>query len=246
MTRTRGPRARVGMTLMELMVAVAITGMMTAAGYGAFASLIDHRRALREATFRLERAAALRETIDGWLASGRPVQIIGGGPTGARGGATGITGGGARAAPTSSGMSATTQTAAVAATPDADLTMTTTALTPSFAPNTRLRLYIDADDDTPEQGLTIEYIANQINTLHRQSLDTAVTGMLVEFLDGRTHQWVRPSAGTAAQPLAVRVTLSQSEMVRGDSLPGVLRLPFVRAIVDPVTLVGPLQSAGLR
>jgi len=34
-------RARRGMTLMELVIGLAITGMMAAAGAGAFASIID-------------------------------------------------------------------------------------------------------------------------------------------------------------------------------------------------------------
>ena len=69
-------RARRGMTLMELLVATSITGMTTAAGYAAFASVIDHRRALRESTARAERAAALRTTLDGWLAAGRVQEFV--------------------------------------------------------------------------------------------------------------------------------------------------------------------------
>ena len=37
-------RARRGMTLMELVIGLAITGMMAAAGAGAFESIIDHRQ----------------------------------------------------------------------------------------------------------------------------------------------------------------------------------------------------------
>src|SRR5678815_1909130 len=40
-------RARAGMTLMELVIGLAITGLMAAAGAGAFASIIDHKRVIR-------------------------------------------------------------------------------------------------------------------------------------------------------------------------------------------------------
>ncbi|GJG85042.1 hypothetical protein tb265_02230 [Gemmatimonadetes bacterium T265] len=221
-------RRRPGMTLMELMVALAITGMMTAAGYGAFASLIDHRRALGEATARLERAAALREQLDGWLASGEVQLQQGGGPTRAA-----RTAGTPVAPNTSAAAGATANTAAAAVGPDADLTLTTTAPTPSLAPSTRLRLYVDGGANTPERGLCVEYQAGPQAPLARRELDSTVTAMTVEFLDGTTHRWVRPSEGaTSSRPLAVRVTLSSADPARVDSLPAILRLPIVRPTVD--------------
>ena len=50
--------ARRGMTLMELAVAIALTGMMAAAGAATFSAIIDHRRVIRESTVETERAAA--------------------------------------------------------------------------------------------------------------------------------------------------------------------------------------------
>lgn len=228
------------MTLMELMVAVAITGMMTAAGYGAFASIIDHRRALRDATVHLERAAALRETIDGWLATGRIVQQIGGVPGGRGGG--GLSSTGTSAAPM---RGATAMSSAVSAGQDEELTFTTTALTPALAPNTRVRLYIDADDNTPERGLAIEYQSGQLATLHRIELDSAVREMTVEFLDNGTQRWYRPSQD-AGRASAVRVTLGSGTLAGPDTLPRLLRLPIVRALLDPATLVGGTQNARFR
>lgn len=229
---------------MELMVAIAITGMMTAAGYGAFASLIDHRRALREATAQIERAAALREQIDGWLALGRVELPQGGGPTGGTtGGAAGArsaAGGATRTAGVGTGRtmpngtaSAAAQTNAVAVDPDADLTLTTTASTPATAPSTRLRLYVDGDPNTPERGLCIEYQTSPTVPIVRRELDSTVTAMTVEFLDGTTHRWLRASQGATPPALAVRVTLSSADPARVDSLPAILRLPIVRASGDP-------------
>jgi len=42
-------RARRGMTLMELVIGLAITGMMASAGAVAFGAIIDHRRVIQRA-----------------------------------------------------------------------------------------------------------------------------------------------------------------------------------------------------
>ena len=238
----RAPRSRAGMTLMEVMVAITITGMMTAAGYGAFTSIIDHRRALREATERLERAAALRETLDGWLATARIAQQVGGVPAGRAGAAqttrTFVDGGGSAI-----------QSSAASAGPEQELTFFTTALTPSLAPNTRVRLYIDADESTPERGLTMEYQGGQVIAgLGRRGLDSTITSMLVEFLDNRTHRWIRGGESTTqgVQTIAVRITLSSADASRIDSLPSVLRLPIVRSTIDPAAFRGAVPQPGLR
>lgn len=242
-TRPHAPRSlRRGMTLMELMVAVSITGMMTAAGYGAFASIIDHRRALRDATVRLERAAALRETIDGWLATGRIVQQLGGVPGGgANGGRTSTNPG-----PDMIGQQSNVASSAVSAGQDEEVSFTTTALTPALAPNTRVRLYIDADENTPERGLAIEYQTGTLAQMRRMELDSTITEMTVEFLDNATQQWNRPSEGLGRQRAAVRLTFASGTLTTADSLPSILRLPIVRALVDPATLVGNLQNATAR
>jgi len=56
-------RARRGMTLMELVIGLAITGMMATAGAVAFGSIIDHRQVIRTATVETERAAALQTVL---------------------------------------------------------------------------------------------------------------------------------------------------------------------------------------
>ena len=73
---------RRGMTLMERVVAIAITGMMAAAGAATFASIIDHRRVIKESTVETERAAALRELVRTWIAAGTLQIQQGGGPRG--------------------------------------------------------------------------------------------------------------------------------------------------------------------
>jgi type II secretory pathway component PulJ len=229
------------MTLMEVMVAITLTGMMTAAGYGAFTSIIDHRRALREATERLERAAALRETLDGWLATARIAQQVGGVPAGRAGAA--------QTTRTFVDGASAMQSSATSAGPEQELTFFTTALTPSLAPNTRVRLYIDADESTPERGLTMEYQGGQVIAgLGRRGLDSTITSMLVEFLDNRSHRWIRGGESTTqgVQTIAVRVTLSSANASGVDSLPSVLRLPIVRSTTDPAAFRGAVPQPGPR
>ena len=70
--------SRRGMTLMELVVALAITGMMAAMGAATFSSIIDQRRIILSSTGELERASALRDQIRTWMLSGT-VQVVTGG-----------------------------------------------------------------------------------------------------------------------------------------------------------------------
>src|SRR5687768_3787961 len=119
--------ARRGMTLMELVVAIALTGMMAAAGAATFASIIDHRRVIRESTVETERAAALREMIRTWIAASSILIQQGGGPRGLTSSARVSRGPGL----ISGGVTAAAQTGD-------EITFTTSAITPAPSPNTRV------------------------------------------------------------------------------------------------------------
>ena len=191
------PRARRGMTLMELVIGLAITGMMAAAGAGAFSSIIDHRRIIHTASASTERGSALRETIRSWIIAGQVQIQIGGGPRGLTRGV-----GAARPSTTSS---STGMVSAAQASGD-EISFTTQAVNPSMLPNVRMRLYIDADANTPEKGLCIEYQPNSQQPLVRRMLDSAIDTLHVEFLDGVTHRWFAASqAATLTSILAVRL-----------------------------------------
>ena len=90
--------SRKGMTLMELVIGLAITGMMATAGAAAFGAIIDHRREIRTSTVSTERAAALREMLRSWIYAGTVQIQQGGGPRGLTRGA---------AAPSAPGTAAT-------------------------------------------------------------------------------------------------------------------------------------------
>jgi prepilin-type N-terminal cleavage/methylation domain-containing protein len=197
--------SRRGMTLMELVIGLAITGMMATAGAAAFGAIIDHRRELRTATVSIERAAALREMLRSWIYAGSIQIQQGGGPRGLTRGAAAAPA--ARGAASSmGGMNAAAVSAAQAS--GDEITFTTTALNPSLLPNVRIRLYIDADANTPEKGLTIEYQPNLQMPIVRKMLDSTIDTLHVDFLDTRTNKWIESTQGATITPRAVRLILS--------------------------------------
>jgi type II secretory pathway pseudopilin PulG len=205
------------MTLMELVVAIAITGMMAAAGAATFSSIIDHRRVIKESTVETERAAALRELVRTWIAAGNLQIQQGGGPRGLRSSARisanpGMTGG-----------------VTAAATTGDELTLTTSAMSPTTSATTRIRLFVDGDDNTPEHGLTIEYQGSNASPLERRQLDSTIGVMTVEYLDNRTGRWYAASQAATIQPTAVKFSFEAAE---GDSIPRILQLPFIFKIGD--------------
>ena len=225
-------RARSGLTLMELVIALAITGMMAAAGASAFTSVIDHRRVLREASVSTERAAALRQTIESWIDAGTVQIQQGGGPRGlTRGAATRGAAGVAGGASGSNAMNAAAVSAAQAV--GDEVSFTTTALNPSLLPNVRIRLYVDGDNNTPEKGLTIEYQPNAQMPLVRRMLDSTIDTLKVDFLDTRTGQWFDAQQAATVTPRAVRLTLRSSDST---SAP-ILGLPMIFPIGTQRVLV---------
>lgn len=222
-TRTRASRTRRGVTLMELIVALTITGFMAAIGTTAFGSIIDQRRMVRESTSADERAAALRQSIREWLVPAT-VQIERGGVP-----RTGTTT--TRTAQTSAMSSISTRTAngAEAVSPAAAagdvITFTTTAPNPTDAPNARLRLFVDGDEATPERGLVLEYQVTQQMPLQRRELDSTITTLTVEYLDRTTGKWYPASEAATLQTIrAVRLTLTGDDPKRVSAL---LQVPII-------------------
>jgi prepilin-type N-terminal cleavage/methylation domain-containing protein len=216
--RRPASRVRRGMTLMELVIGLAITGMMATAGAVAFGSIIDHRRVVRTASVTTERAAALRDMIRGWINAGAIQIQQGGGPRGlTRGALAGNAGRGA------GGFGGNMATVSAAQASGDELTFTTSELNPSLLPNVRIRLYVDADANTPEKGLTIEYQPNLQMPLVRKMLDSTIDTLRVEFLDRRTNRWFGASQAATVTPRAVRLTLLSGVA----TLPPILQVPMI-------------------
>jgi len=211
MTRSR----RAGMTFMELLVGLTLTGVMAAAGVAAFGSIIDHRRVIKESTVAMERAAALRELLGVWIGSGTPLIQQGGVP---------------RIGGRASSVTAVSQTISAAASSGDELSFVTTALTPALTPSIRMRLFIDADDGTPERGLTIEYQASNQSPLVRRELEPSIGALKVEYLDQRTNRWRPASEAAAIQPIALRLPLFPPE--HGE-LPPMLQVPLIFRFQQP-------------
>jgi type II secretory pathway pseudopilin PulG len=220
-------RARLGMTLMELTIALVITGLMATAGAETFRSIIDRQEELVRATAATERAAALRETIHSWLVSGEVLISSGGAPQGASrspGGGGSMGRSSTTATQPQSGNATGTQQGVTAAQAVGDeLDFTTRAPNPADAPQARMRLFIDGDESTAETGLTLEYQADTHTPLQRTELEPAVDSMVVEYLDTRTNRWYPASEAATIQPRAVRLTLLST----ADTLPGILTLPMI-------------------
>jgi prepilin-type N-terminal cleavage/methylation domain-containing protein len=221
--------ARRGMTLMELVIALAITGMMAAMGAATFSSIIDHRRIILSSTGELERASALRDQIRTWMLSGTVQVVTGGAGRGLGRSGTSISAsnvtlafGNNSASSSGNGMTGNGITAAVAG--GDEITFVTTAPNPANAPSVRMRLFIDADPSTPESGLTLEYQPSTATPLKRIQLESSIGVLKVEFLDQRTNQWFESTQAAAVSPIAVRLSMQPYD---GGRLPGILELPLI-------------------
>lgn len=213
------PRRRSGMTLMELVIGIAITGIMAAVGVGAFSSIIDHRERVQATSLNTERAGAQREMIQSWIAGGTVQLPRGGGPRGLTRAATGV------ATP---GASSTSQVSAAQAAGD-ELSFTTAALNPSLLGNVRIRLYVDADPNTPEAGLCIEYQPSAQLPIVRKMLDSTIDSLRVEYLDQRTNRWYAASEAATITPMALRLSMHTTDSTQSP----LLSVPMIFPIGNP-------------
>ncbi len=207
-------RPRNGMTLIELVIGVVITGLMAAAGAATFTNIIDNRRVMVEATVELERASALREMLRNWIGAGTvqaqtPSVVV------------------RRAYEEQvrqNGRQRAGQPVVSSAISTGDeLRFTTSALTPALSPYVNVRLYVDGDPNTSEQGLSIEYQVTPQAPLQRRQLDSSIVRMTVEYLDRTTNRWVPSSEAGAIRMAAVRLSFPSDSV----EVPRLLRLPMV-------------------
>ncbi|HEY9227233.1 MAG TPA: hypothetical protein VIP11_11330, partial [Gemmatimonadaceae bacterium] len=204
------------MTLMELVIGLAITGLMATAGARAFTSIIDHRATVRDANLTTERAAALREMIRSWGLNGNIRIVLSSGPRGLTR-TLGNTFPPAAVRPTGNVVQVTP-----AKNSGDDVTIVTSAPNPAMVPNLAIRLYIDADETTRETGLTMEYQANPQTPLVRRMLDSTISAIVLEYLDGRTGRWMPSSqAATIGNMRAVRFSFVPSDTLKGSPLLGI-------------------------
>ena len=226
-------KSRRGVTLMELIVALTVTALMAVVGTATFTSIIDNRHILRESTAATETASALRETIRQWMLPATIRMPSAGAP---RGSAAANVRMGANSAATRTQNGAEAVTAA--AINGDELTFTTTAPNPTNSTNAIMRLFIDADETTPETGLTLEYQTSQQAPLQRRQLDSTIVGIIVEYLNQQNNQWVTSANATGIRAKAVRLTLLPAD---GATVPPLMSLPMT-FVVAAAAAAGPAAT----
>lgn len=199
-------RSRSGMTLIELLVALTVTGLVLAAGYAAFSTIADRREAIAVATEDAVRAASVRGTLSDWLA-------------------------GARMDIQSSQEMFRGLDGVSDELPDDQLTFLTAASTPLGERETVVRLLIDRDDTTPEQGLVAELSDRQRRTLRRLELLSAASSLDLQYLFGMrgARRWLPSWISSSVMPVGIQATVGASTL---DSLPPLFRLPIVVAFAN--------------
>ena len=188
------------MTLLELMVALTITGFTMTAGYGAFASIIDHRARAESQIEAVTRAAAQRRVLAEWL-------------------------GGARLTVDQDGPQFQGLDGAYETRPDDELTFLTTGATPLGAAETVVRLYIDRDSLTPERGLMAELSTRQGSVRERVEIEAHADALDLRYVTRMLGhaEWLPSWISSTVLPVGVELTLTPQP---GDTLPPLLRLPI--------------------
>jgi hypothetical protein len=164
--------------------------------------VLDHRASAKAAIDEITRAAATRAALVSWLSSARFSSD-------------------AERPPSATSLNLGED--------DDALVVFVSTPTPLDYTEAAVHLYIDRDHETPERGLVAEMQSAEqpSGVMFRTELDSAVTGLLVEYLDAQTNRWVPRKQGVVREPLAMRMTLSAREP---DTLPALLRVPFVQAV----------------
>ena len=198
---TARTRRRSGLTLIELLVAITVTGMALSAGYGALSWMTSARQHAEQATDAVWRAAAVRRTITTWLAGATlavsPDVADFRGVDGER-----------------------------EHVDDDAITFRTNATTPLGTAETVVTLVIDHDDATPETGLIAlleEPHGARRATIVLEPHAVALDAQYLSGVSGAT-RWSTSWISTSVLPRGIELTVSAA---RGDSLPPLLRVPLV-------------------
>lgn len=201
-------RARCGVTVLELMIALPIVAIIASIGTATLGLLTReerHRRGDRESVVR---PFAVRRTIVAWLEGAHA-------------------GGGASTSAAASGFQVIDKTQGGR---EADMVIfTTTAPTPLGTGETTIALYVDDDSRTPEVGLTAELTSWPGGPSARLQLDSTVVALsarcLTSLLGGR--RWVPSWMSPSVVPRAIQLQLQSA---RKDALSPALQMPIVVAM----------------
>jgi len=221
----RRPAHTSGFTLVEVIVGLAVGGVVLLAGFTALATVQDRSVHAQDATMGVLEGATARATLIEWLATAVPTAA---GPPGA--GRIRIEGLDAR----EMGL------------PSDELTFPTQGSTTLRIPVTVVRLFIDSDPETPERGLVAE-LSGRLGESATVELVPRATGLLIRYLpmgDGAV-QWTESWVGQTQLPRAVELTLLEDPSA---PLPPLLRLPVRVPMADVLSApapaaAGPVETA---
>jgi prepilin-type N-terminal cleavage/methylation domain-containing protein len=192
--------SRTGLTLIELVVALTITGLVMITGYSALSTLVDHRDRVVAATDSVTTIAGKRQLLVDLL-RGAQLNISGQAKFEGIGGVDHDL-------------------------PDDALTFVTNAPTPADANQTLVRVYIDREEKTPERGLMMEIADTRGDPGKRIELDPRVSGLEIRYLSGvfGKRTWLDSWVSTTVLPSAVRLSFVSAQ---NDSVPPLLRVPII-------------------
>jgi len=198
---------RRGMTGVELLVALAVTGLAAVIGTATLALLTDRGATLREQSSATEHAAAVRHTVVAWLEDAHGAQSPFSGNDAAAFELLDLRDHG-RAAD--------------------QLLFTTSAPTPLGSGDTFVRLYVDSDRRTPERGLVAELSPWPGAPVTRLELDSTVTDMEARCLTdlAGTPRWLPTFLSAQAVPRGIELRLRSAP----DALAPLLQLPIRVAV----------------
>lgn len=192
---------RAGFTLLELVVALAVSGMAMGAGYAALAGAIDRRDALLEETRALERRMVARTMLEEWIDGARLDPL--------------------RMTPSFRGLDLER-----AGVPDDAFTFLTGARTPLGVARTAVTLRIERDSSGSSRGLVAELLDWDGGRSQRVMLVPGAEALEVRYLSGLSGEepWLGSWISASMLPAAVELTLGRAP---GDTVASLLDLPIL-------------------
>lgn len=189
-----------GFTLIEVLVGLAIGGIVILAGFAALGAVQDGSQDAVESTMDALEGATARATLTDWIAAaGFQSRQVGVAFEGLDADELGLA--------------------------SDELSFPTRARTPLDVPVTGVRLFLDVDPLTAERGLVAEMIGVLGGVPRRMEIAPQATGMAIRYLPATMAlaEWTESWVGQEQLPRALELVLEDDE---SDPLPPLLQLPL--------------------